>query len=211
MSPDAPMLAAVKMAHARAGRQTIDKAKDFQVGRARVAALPPVSVLRYSAEELDEGALCSISEAATILRISQQGVRAMIDRGQLASYRDKRGRRVVVTSDLADTQAGRQAAALGRLLRRPAQPHFRPDRRRPGRPRGPVGEPRCGGRTDGQVGVRGPMRAARTLDARVPTRHDGRAMPPVLLVERLGRDAEARWARALDLLLAAGGGDDLET
>jgi hypothetical protein len=32
------------------------------------------------------------------------------------------------------------------------------------------------------------------------------------MVEQPSRDAEARWARALDLLLEAGGaGDDLET
>jgi hypothetical protein len=113
---DAPG-SADRMARARAAVQ-VDRAKDYRTARQRLAELPSVDVLGLSAEEVAEGALCSISEAATILRISHQAFRQWLSRNGVPVYRDQRGRRVVLTAVLDETPAQRaQAAQIAEIER----------------------------------------------------------------------------------------------
>jgi hypothetical protein len=131
MSPDAPRSAAAKMAHARAGRQTIDKAKDYRTARARLAELPSVDVLGLSAEELAEGAVVTIAEGAELVGpISHQAFRQWLSRNGVPVYRDRRGRRVVLTAVLDETPAPRaQAARIAEIERCRAWARFYADPR----------------------------------------------------------------------------------
>jgi excisionase family DNA binding protein len=97
-----------RMARARSAVQ-VDRAKDYQTARQRLAALPSVDEL--GPEAIADGELCTVAEAAKVTGLSQQAIRQWLDRQAIPCWRDGHGHRVFLTAALDDTQAAQRQAA----------------------------------------------------------------------------------------------------
>jgi hypothetical protein len=100
---------AEKMALARAKVRPGSRTEDAQTGRARTMALPPLSELELTADEMADEVV-SVSQAAELLEISQQAINQAVVRGSLPAFQHE-GQRAILLDDLAASRAGRAQAA----------------------------------------------------------------------------------------------------
>jgi excisionase family DNA binding protein len=96
-----------KMAKARRAVHS-DRVADAERGRARTAALPPLSSMVHKRDRAELA--MTVAEAADLVGVTQQAINQLINRGSLPAYRAD-GKRWVLVVDLVESAPARRQAA----------------------------------------------------------------------------------------------------